>query len=351
MTIDLRSDTVTLPSPAMRAAMSRAAVGDDVFGEDPTVNELEGLVASLTGKTAAVFVPSGTMGNLASLLAHAARGREVVLGDESHIYHYEAGGASALGGLVFHPVFTQPDGVMPLDAIDAALRAPAEWLAPPGVICIENTHNRCGGAIVPPEHAASVASLAERHGLPVHLDGARLFNAAVATGLPLTAWTDHASSVQVCLSKGLAAPVGSVVSGGREFVARVRRARKMLGGGMRQAGVLAAAGLLALTEMVDRLAEDHVNARLLAEGLARIDGVALDLTGVQTNIVVFRLDAEIDSAAFVHALRDEGVLIIDMGRGLLRAVTHYGVTADDCRTAIAACRRALQAARAGNEGR
>jgi threonine aldolase len=341
MAIDLRSDTVTLPTPRMRGAMASAAVGDDVFGEDPTVNELEALVADRTGKEAAVFVPSGTMGNLSSLLAHCARGQEAVLGDESHIFHYEAGGASALGGIVFHPVPTGPDGTMPLEAIEAALRPSAEWLAPPGAICLENTHNRCSGAIVPPDYVAAVADLARRRGVPVHLDGARLFNAAVALGLPLTAWTRHVTSVQICLSKGLAAPVGSLVAGTREFVGRARRARKVLGGGMRQAGVLAAAGLVALTDMVDRLAEDHANARLLAEGLAAVPGVRLDVSRVQTNIVVFGLDPAVDSAAFLDGVRRGGVLLIDLGLGRLRAVTHYGVTAADCRAAIDACRRTL----------
>jgi len=347
MAIDLRSDTVTLPSPRMREAMARAEVGDDVFGEDPTINALEALVAERTGKDAALFVASGTMGNLSSLLAHAQRGQEVILGDESHIYHYEAGGASALGGLVFHPVAMRDDGVMPAAAIAAALRPRADWLAPPGVICLENTHNRCSGAIVPPEYVAEVAALARTRGLPVHLDGARLFNAAVGRRLPLTAWTDHVTSVQVCLSKGLAAPVGSVVAGPREFVARARRARKILGGGMRQAGVVAAAGMIALTEMVDRLADDHANARLLAEGLARLPGVVVNLDLVQTNIVIFTLREALDSTAFIDRLAREGVRVIDMGRGRLRAVTHYGIDADQCRTALDACRRALDAMTAG----
>ena len=341
MAIDLRSDTVTLPSPRMREAMARAEVGDDVFGEDPTINALEALVAERTGKDAALFVASGTMGNLSSLLAHAQRGQEVILGDESHIYHYEAGGASALGGLVFHPAATRDDGVMPAAAIAAALRPRADWLAPPGVICLENTHNRCSGAVMSPDDFAAIGELARANRLPVHLDGARLFNASVAMGLPLRAWTDHVTSVQVCLSKGLAAPVGSLVAGPRDFVARARRVRKMLGGGMRQAGVLAAAGLVALVEMVDRRAVVHAKARGLARGLARLPGVVLDANRAVTNIVVFGLAAGLDSAAFVNALRQEGVLIIDLGRGRLRAVTHYGITADDCRAALAACERTL----------
>jgi threonine aldolase len=341
MPIDLRSDTVTLPTPRMREAMARAEVGDDVFGEDPTVNHLEAVAADAMGKQAAVFVPSGTMGNLSALLAHAQRGQEIVLGEESHIFHYEAGGASALGGLVFHPVPTRPDGRMPLAAIEGALRPSAEWLAQPGVICLENTHNRCGGAVIPIEDFAEVAALAERHGLPVHLDGARLFNAAVATGLPVTAWTRHVTSVQFCLSKGLGAPVGSLVAGPADYVLRVRRARKMLGGGMRQAGVLAAAGLVALTEMVDRLAEDHENARVLATGLAALPGLVVDPASLHTNIVIFRVAPGLDGRAFVESARREGVWVIDMGGGRLRAVTHEGITAQDCRDAVAACGRAL----------
>ena len=277
--IDLRSDTVTLPTPAMLDAIARAELGDDVFHEDPTVNRLERLAAEMTGKDAAVFVPSGTMGNLASLLAHAGRGHEVLVGDEAHIYHYEAGGAAALGGLVYHPIPTHPDGTLPLDALEAAIRPSAHdyHAAPAGVVCLENTHNRCSGAVLAPEYMAEVAALAARHGVPVHLDGARLFNAVVATAsVRVTDFTRHVSSVQLCLSKGLAAPAGSLIAGDEAFVDRARRVRKMLGGGMRQVGVLAAAGIVALTTMVDRLAEDHANARLLAERLAPLPGVDLD---------------------------------------------------------------------------
>jgi len=294
MSIDLRSDTVTLPTAEMRQAMATAALGDDVFGEDPTVNELEALAARLTGMEASLFVVSGTMGNLGALLAHCQRGQEVILGDQSHIYHYENGSASAIGGMVLHPVRTNADGTLPLDELEAAIHLPSHnyhfyhW-APPGVICLENTHNRCGGAVLTPEYFAQVAAIASTHLLPVHLDGARLFNAAVAAGRPLTDWTRHVSSVQLCLSKGLAAPVGSMICGSAAFVDRARRMRKILGGGMRQAGVIAAPGIVALTGMVDRLAEDHRHARILAEGLARLPAVTLDLATVQTNMVVFTM--------------------------------------------------------------
>lgn len=343
MPIDLRSDTVTLPSPSMREAMSRAELGDDGWGEDPTLNRLEAVAAERLGKQAAVFVASGTMGNLSALMAHCERGREAILGDESHIFHYEAGGASALGGIVLHTVPTLEDGTLPLEAIEGAIRPPFLHYAPPGVICLENTHNRCSGSIISREYAAKVGEIAQRHRLPVHLDGARLFNASVATGLPVTAWTEHATSVQVCLSKGLAAPVGSLVAGASAYVDRVRRVRKMLGGGMRQTGVLAAAGLVAFAEMIDRLAEDHANAQILAGGLSRLHGVLLDPSRVQTNIVVFRLAGSLDADALVREVERAGVRIINLGGGRLRAVTHYGISAADCRRAVDACARGLEA--------
>jgi threonine aldolase len=342
MAIDLRSDTVTKPTPAMREAMARAEVGDDVYGEDPTVIRLEAQVAGVAGMDAAVFVASGTMGNLASVLAHCQRGQEAIVGNESHIFHYEAGGSSALGGVVLHAVETRPDGTLPVEAIAGAIRSADNLhFAPAGVIALENTHNRCGGVVLPPAYFAEVAALAEAHHLPVHLDGARIFNAAVATGLPVTDWTRHVTSIQLCLSKGLGAPVGSVVAGPAPFVGRVRRVRKMLGGGMRQAGVLAAAGLVALDHMVDRLATDHANARLLAEELSQIPGVAVDLSAVQTNIVIFRLAAALDLGTFLLGCRSQGVLLTNMGNGTLRAVTHADVTLDECRHAVAVARTVL----------
>jgi threonine aldolase len=343
MRIDLRSDTVTLPSPAMRAAMAAAEVGDDVFGEDPTVRRLEARVAELTDKEAAVFVASGTMGNLSALLAHCQRGQSAIIGDQSHIYHYEAGGAAAFGGIAYHAVHTNADGTIPLAAIEAAIKLPGDFHgAATGVICLENTHNRCGGTVIAPDHVAAVAGIARRIDVPLHLDGARLFNAAAATGEPLTAWTRHATTVMLSLSKGLSAPVGSVVAGPGEVIARVRKARKMLGGAMRQVGVLAAAGIVALNEMPGRLADDHRNARLLAERLASLPGVHLDLATVATNIVIFSVDEGIDVEALVDGLRQAGVLIIDMGRGRLRAVTHSGVSAEDCERAAAEFARVLE---------
>lgn len=321
--------------------MASADVGDDVYGEDPTVNRLEAEAAALTGKEAAVFVPSGTMGNLAAVLAQCPAGHEALLGDESHIYYYEAGGASALGGVVYRTLPTRPDGTLSVDAIAAGIRPPNLHFAPAALVCLENTHNRCGGVVVPPAYFAEVAGIAARHGLAVHLDGARLFNAAVATGLPVTAWTDHVSTVQFCLSKGLAAPVGSLVAASRPVADRVRRVRKMLGGGMRQAGVLAAAGLVALHEMVDRLAEDHANARRLAEGFATVDGIVVDEASVQTNIVIFALADPSSRERFLAAARASGLLLTDMGGGKLRAVTHADVSRADCLRAVDVVREAM----------
>jgi threonine aldolase len=340
--IDLRSDTVTLPPPAMREAMASAELGDDVYGEDPTVNRLEALAAERVGMAAAVFVPSGTMGNLCAVLAHCARGDEVVVGNESHMFIYEAGGPSVLGGVALYQVPTAPSGELPLDAIQRAVRDDDQHQPVTRLICLENTHNRCGGVVLAPAYMRAVAELARARGLAVHLDGARLFNAAVALGLPPTALTEHVDSVMFCLSKGLGAPVGSILAGGADFIARARRARKLVGGGMRQAGVIAAAGIVGLEQMVARLAEDHANARVLAEGLAQMPGVAIDLATVQTDIVIFRLsDPQRDPAAFTKALAQRGLLIGGMGRGLLRAVTHYGIDSGDIEEALEIVRATL----------
>ncbi len=341
--IDLRSDTVTLPSPRMRQAMAAAELGDDVYGEDPTVNRLQTVAAELLGTEAALFVASGTMGNLVALLAHGRRGDEVILGDEAHIFHYEQGGASALGGLVFHTVPTQPDGTLPLAALSNALRDPSNaHYALPGVICLENTHNRCGGTVLPLDYLAAVKALADARGLPVHLDGARLANAAVALGVPMRDITQHVTSVQLDLSKGLAAPVGGVVAGTADFIARAHRARKQLGGGMRQAGVIAAAGLVGLTEMVARLADDHALAQVLAQGLAEFPQIDLDPRTVQTNIVVFRLsDPAWTPARLTAALGEHGILIGGFGDDRLRMVTHYGLGRAEVDAALVALRRVL----------
>lgn len=343
--IDLRSDTVTLPSPSMREAMYRAELGDDVMGEDPTVNRLEELAASMMGKEAALLVVSGTMGNLVSLLSHCRRGTEAILGDQSHIFNYEAGGASALGGIVFHPVTTGRFGELDLVSLQKAIR-PAETnlhYAPPGVLCLESTHNRCGGTILPLAYFQEVRAIADHAEIPVHLDGSRIFNAAVALHTNVKEFARYADSIQFCLSKGLAAPVGSLVCGSKEFIAGARRARKMVGGGMRQAGIIAAAGIVALTEMVDRLAEDHQTARALAEGLVDLPGMRLDLETVQTNLVFFGpRNPPPEGPSFAQLLAREGVQIGDIGDGRFRAVTHYGVSLRDMQNAVRIIRRVWQ---------
>ncbi|NTW97146.1 MAG: low-specificity L-threonine aldolase [Oscillochloris sp.] len=341
--VDLRSDTVTLPSPAMREAIARAGLGDDVYGEDPTVNRLEDLAAKRVGKEAAVLVPSGTMGNLSALLAHAGRGERVVLGNECHIYCYEAGGASALGGLVYQALPNRADGTIDLAALRAAAAAgDDQHESPPGLICLETTHNRCGGVVLPISYLADAYAIAQEYLLPLHLDGARIFNAAVALGVDVREITRHVDSVQFCLSKSLAAPVGSLVAGTHLFIARVRRMRKLLGGGMRQAGIIAAAGIVALEEMVDRLADDHANARALAAGLADLPGLSIDLGLVQTNIVRFELsDPRLGVGDLLDRLRERGVLMGSMGGRTIRAVTHYGIDADAVEVALRALREAL----------
>jgi threonine aldolase len=341
--VDLRSDTVTLPTPAMRQAMFEAELGDDVYGEDPTVNRLEAMAAERLGKEAAMFVPSGAMANLACLLAHCARGDEAIMGHMAHTFLFEAGSSAAVGGIHPRTVPNQPDGTLALEDIEAAIRDPHNDHYPRSrLICLENTHNRCGGAVLAPEYMARVRALADRHGLSIHLDGARLFNAAVALGVEPAVLSRDAESVSFCLSKGLSAPVGSLVCGSEEFVRLARRQRKMLGGGMRQAGVLAAAGVVALETMVDRLAEDHANARHLAEGLARLPGIVLDPARVQTNIVIFALAADaLPVPEFVAGLAARGVKVGAIGGRRFRAVTHYGVKAKDIDRAMAAVRAVL----------
>ena len=329
-TIDLRSDTVTRPTPAMLEAMAKAPVGDDVYGEDPTVNRLEGLAAEMLGKEAAVFVPSGTMGNLISVLAHCGRGDEVILGDLAHIFLYEQGGSAALGGVHPRSVPTQPDGTLHLDDIENAIRGDNEHFPIRRLLAVENTHNRCGGRALPVEYMDAAGQLAHRHGLKFHVDGARLWNAAVALNVSIDRLARGADSVSLCLSKGLAAPVGSVVVGDKEFIRKARRMRKAVGGGMRQAGVIAAAGIVAMTEMVERLADDHANAHRLAEGLNRLDGISIDPQTVQTDIVIFDLDREdITPANLSAGLRGHGVLLNPIGGKRLRAVTNYHISEAD----------------------
>lgn len=323
--IDLRSDTVTRPTDAMRQAMANAEVGDDQYGEDPTVTRLEELAARMLGKDAAVFVASGTMGNLAALLAHCGRGDEIIMGDECHIFWYESGGAAALGGMPFSLVPNRASGELDLDVVRQRIRARRPGYPPTGVICVENTQNRCGGTVVPVEHLAELREIADEHGIPVHMDGARIFNAAAGSDTPVERIASYADTVQFCLSKGLAAPVGSLVAGSEEFIQRARAARKILGGAMRQSGVIAAAGLVALESMVERLPEDHRRARRLAEALAEIDGIAIDLEAVQTNIVIFKTEPAVEQSAFVERMKANGVLVSNYGTRGVRMVTHYQV--------------------------
>ncbi len=336
MTVDLRSDTVTRPTPAMRAAIAAAAVGDDVFGDDPTVNALQERIAALTGKPAALFVSSGTQGNLCAMLSHCQRGDEVLVGQLAHLYRYEAGGAAVLGGIQPQPIAQQDDGTLALADIESAIKPDDEHFARTRLLCLENTWN---GKVLAQPYLEAATALARRHGLATHLDGARLFNAAVASGLSVAEIARPFDSVSVCFSKGLGAPVGSALCGSPELIARARRHRKMLGGGMRQVGLLAAGAMFALDHHVDRLADDHVNARRLADGLSAIPGITV--VAPQTNIVFASVEGGRGSALLEH-LERRGVL----ATGLigLRFVTHLDVDAADVDRAVAAVREFMLSA-------
>jgi threonine aldolase len=329
--VELRSDTFTLPTPQMLKAMVHAELGDDGYGEDPTVRQLEEMSAESLGKEAGCFLPSGTMANLTAILTHCPRGSKVIVGAESDIYAYEAGGATVCGGVVYHPVPNRPDGTMDLVAIkEVLLSDPGDaQFALPALVCLENPQNRCGGRVLPLSHLDAVLSLAREYGVPVHLDGARIFNAALAAEMPVAKIAAYADSVQFCLSKGLSAPAGSMLVGDHGFIARVRRVRKMLGGGMRQVGVLAAAGLVALKD-VGRLADDHRMARRLADGLAKIPGVLVEPEATETNMVFLRLtNLRMDNAAFLSAAATQGINMAELGHGRIRLVTHRGVGIED----------------------
>ena len=328
--VDLRSDTLTRPTEAMSRAMAAAEVGDDVFGEDPTVNRLEDMAAERMGKEAALFVASGTMGNLVSLLTHCARGEEIILGSFAHTFYFEQGGSAAVGGIHPRTLPNQPDGTLTLSDIEGAIRPDNVHFPRTRLIVLENTHNLCGGHPLDMDYMTAVGDIARRHGLKIHVDGARFFNAAEALGVPAAKLAAEADSVSFCLSKGLGAPVGSVVCGNQDFISEARRARKVLGGGMRQAGVLAAAGIVALNEMVDRLADDHANARKLAEGLAQMPGITIDPNQIHTNIVYFEVDRkDMTVEELVKHLGDKGARMLPVGPGRIRAVTHYHISSDD----------------------
>jgi threonine aldolase len=337
--IELRSDTFTRPTEAMRRAMYEAEVGDDVWGEDPTVQRLEERASELLGKEAAVFVSSGTQGNLIGVLAHTQPGTEVVLGDKSHIVHHEAGGVAAIGGVMTRTLPNGSDGMLQPEQVARAIRNDDIHEPPTRLIALENTHNQCNGAVLSRADMAAVADIAHARGIPVHLDGARLFNAVAALGTPVSELVEPVDSVTFCLSKGLGAPVGSILLGSEEYIARARRWRKMLGGGMRQVGVIAAPGLLALERNRERLAEDNANARHFAEGLAEIRGIDVDAARVQSNIVYFDIaGVGADPSEFLAALQERGVLLAGEGT-VLRAVTSYEVDRQGIEDALEAIRQ------------
>lgn len=337
---DFRSDTVTHPTEAMRAAMATAPVGDDVYEEDPTVIALEQKSASLLGKEAALYVTSGTMGNLVAVMSACERGDEAIMGSQAHTFLHEAGGVSVAGSVVIHTIPNQPDGTLDLADLAGALRYPDDVHAPVSrMVILENTQNACGGMALTPAYTARVARFAHENDLHLHIDGARIFNAAVALGVPALELAREADSVTFCLSKGLCAPVGSVLCGSADFIHRARRLRKMLGGGMRQAGIIAAAGIVALEGMIDRLAEDHRRARVLAEGLAKIPGLTLTKGSPHTNMIFVKFD---DEARFTYEqvidfMKARGVLINDSGPGEYRLVTHNDIDDDG----VAACMSAF----------
>jgi threonine aldolase len=332
--IDLRSDTVTQPTEEMRRAMYEAEVGDDVFGEDPTINRLEELSACRMGKQAALFTPSGTMSNVIAVMAQTRHGDEIILGSEAHIFWNEAGGAAALGGVMMRTVANNEEGRLSPQDVKDAIRASNIHYPPTALICLENTQNRCGGGVLTAEYTETIGKIARRHGIRLHLDGARIFNAAVALGIEASALAAPADSVSFCVSKGLSAPVGSLLCGSQEFITKARKVRKMLGGGMRQAGVLAAAGIVALEKMVGRLAEDHTNARRLAQGLADIPGITASPEKVMTNIVIFEPPENLDTTEFIRRMGEQGVKFTYPGGRRVRAVTHRHIRTADIDEAL-----------------
>jgi threonine aldolase len=347
--VELRSDTFTQPTPAMLSAMTRAPLGDDVYGEDPTVRLLEEQAAEILGKEAGCLMPSGTMANLASLTAHAPRGSRIFVARDSDIYTYEAHGVSVCSGVALDPVDTDVRGLLDQAQMERLLPEDSDdpQFSVPAAVCMENTANRAGGIPLTSHEVADTAFFAERNGLSFHIDGARIFNAAVALGISPAELTRPADSVQFCLSKGLSAPIGSMVVGRAEFITRVRRIRKMLGGGMRQAGVIAAAGIVALDTMIDRLAEDHAHASMLAEGLAGIDGISVVPVVCRTNIVMFQTtDPALSHERFIGLLAARGIRLAELGRGQIRAVTHRHVTSRDITTTLAATEDVMREHRA-----
>lgn len=342
MPIDLRSDTVTKPDKGMREAMASARVGDDVFGEDPTAEELETSVADLFGKKAALFVPSGTMGNQIAVNVHTIPGQEVILEADSHIMNYELAAMSALSGVIPRPVVGN-QGALATEQIEAVIRPKQYYVAQTGLITLENTHNMAGGTLFPQDEAESIIQFARDANLPIHLDGARIFNAAAATGRTVKELTEGFDSIMFCFSKGLGAPIGSMLLGSTELIARARVVRKRFGGGMRQVGILAAAALYALEHNLSELATDHENASELAQGLAKIEHITIDLGSVQTNIVIFSVDeTSMDSITFLERLAATGVLAVPVDQRRVRMVTHRDVSGNDIEQAIEAVKKVVQ---------
>ena len=341
--IDLRSDTVTKPTPEMREAMAEAEVGDDVYGDDPTVNRLEELAAEMLGKEAALFVPSGTMGNLIALLVHCQRGDEVIVGNQSHIYLNEAGGMAALGGIQPCPIQNQPDGTLSLDDILASIRTEDVHHPVTRLVCLENTQNICGGVPLTPAYTREVGKMAHRNGLSLHIDGARIFNSAVAQNISAKELVEPADSVMFCLSKGLAAPIGSMIVGTQKFIVRARHIRKMLGGGMRQVGIVAAAGIISLEKMTRRLDQDHARAKKLADGLRQVNGLDVDAGSPLTNMVYLNLSANtsLHSSQVGEGMKKYGVLIDAENAQRFRLVTHYWIDDASVEKAISAFRDVL----------
>ncbi len=339
--IDLRSDTVTLPSDEMRRAIAEAPLGDDVLGEDPTVRRLEAMAAERTGKEAAVLVSSGTMSNLVAIMAHCERGDEAIAGSESHILHYEVASAAGVAGVQLRAAKNDARGRLDPAEVESLIRGENIHYPRTALVCLENTQNRCGGAVISLDDTEELAAIAHRHGARVYIDGARIFNASVALDVPVAELAAPADSIGFCLSKGLGAPVGSVLCGSEEFIARARKMRKMVGGGMRQGGIIAAAGIYALERMVDRLAEDHSNAKALARGIAELPMVELDPDSVETNIVIF--DVRGDWMAFHRAIKQAGVLVSIYGNARMRMVTHYGIERADIAEALERVRHAAAA--------
>ena len=340
--IDLRSDTITLPTKEMLDAIDRADLGDDVFQEDPTINQLEELAAKRFNKQAALFVPSGTMANLVAVLSHCHRGDEVILGDQAHTFLYEAGGISSFGGVHSRQLVNQADGTIAIDDIKHAIRKEDVHFPTTRLICLENTHNRCFGMPLSSDYVNSVAEVAKNDSILVHVDGARIFNAAVSLDTSVAELTHEIDSVSFCLSKGLSAPAGSLLCGPEDFIYRARRNRKALGGGMRQAGILAAAGIIALENMTERIADDHQNARALAEGISDIKGISIDLDKIQTNIIYFSLDhPKIESSLFLDKMCEKNIHFFELGPSWYRLVTHNGISKDDVSNVVEEFRQLL----------